>query len=150
MGRILIWDENDDLRLALAVLVDDAGHEAIEASSFVELDLLGREKRLDAILIGLTGSSRGGFEAGLRAIEATRGLPMVPVIVVSSWTKPEDVAHLAESLGVFALVAMPWCDGEIESTIALALTGRKPAPDTSRLRSSLGRDGSPIIALAHS
>ncbi|MBI4218569.1 MAG: response regulator [Chloroflexi bacterium] len=141
MGRILIWDDNEDLRLALEVLIEYAGHEAVQAPSLAGVVRLGRERRPDVILIGLSQSG-GGLQA-LQAVSAIRELRSVPIVVVSSWTAPENVA-LAKSLGVFAHIAKPWHQGEIELVIGLALASRVKASNDTTVHPS----DSPIPVLA--
>lgn len=148
MGRILIWDDNEDLRLALEVLIEYAGHEAVQAPSIAEVVRLGRDKRPDVILMGLSQPTGGSLQA-LRAVRAIRELRAVPIVVVSSWMAPEDFA-IGKSLGVFAHIAKPWHQGEIELVIGLAMANRVIASDRDGRRKGTPdhRDDSPVPALA--
>ena len=119
MACILVVDDSEDTRLALSMILKDAGYEVFEASDGSEVFNCVLSDRPDVVLLDIIMPKVDGFQAlrKLRADERTRG---VPVIMVTAKGRPEDLL-MAQSLGALDYINKPWADGEVELRIGWVL-----------------------------
>lgn len=106
MARILVVDEDPTARRVIRALLEDAGHEVVEASDGRRgLDTFGEEVP-DLVITELYMDGMDGIEF-LRAIRRT--WPSEPVLVMSSKTGPNDrrLLKVAEMLGASGLLDKP-------------------------------------------
>src|SRR5579859_8175489 len=82
MTRILVVDDDPDIRYAVTALLIDAGYEVSSAANGVEAFADIRARRPDAVLLDLTMAVMDGG-AFLEAIRAEPGLRGVPIGVLS-------------------------------------------------------------------
>jgi PAS domain S-box-containing protein len=112
-ARILVVDDDDDVRGVTATLLRTLGHEASEAASGQDaLGLLQRDPRFDLLMVDLLMPKMHGTAF---AAEARRLVPGVPVLFITGYNgtsharkmsdgqylikKPFRLAELAEKLG---------------------------------------------------
>lgn len=106
MARILVVDEDPTARRVIRALLEDAGHEVVEASDGRRgLDAFGEEVP-DLVITELYMDGMDGIEF-LRAIRRT--WPSEPVLVMSSRTGPNvrRLLKVAEVLGASGLLDKP-------------------------------------------
>lgn len=106
MARILVVDEDPTARRVIRALLEDAGHEVVEASDGGRgLDAFGEEVP-DLVITELYMDGMDGIEF-LRAIRRT--WPSEPVLVMSSRTGPNvrRLLKVAEVLGASGLLDKP-------------------------------------------
>jgi CheY-like chemotaxis protein len=116
---ILVVDDNPDVRLALATLLQDEGFEVAEASDGdVGLEA-ARERKPDLILLDLMMPRVDGFET-LRELKKDENLADVPVVVLTARRGSEDMP-LARALGATDYLNKPWNDGGLETAVKKAL-----------------------------
>jgi two-component system chemotaxis response regulator CheY len=116
---ILVVDDNPDVRLALATLLQDEGFEVAEASDGdVGLEA-ARERKPDLILLDLMMPRVDGFET-LRELKKDENLADVPVVVLTARRGSEDMT-LARALGATDYLNKPWNDGGLETAVKKAL-----------------------------
>lgn len=127
MSRILIVDDQEDVRLALVMLMEDQGHAVFEGGDGSEVVPLARRHRPDLILLDLMMPAVDGFQA-LRMLRDEPVLGAIPVIVVTARPAPED-RTLAFELGAVDFVSKPWSIegilGSVNAALARAGTGAR-------------------------
>jgi len=118
--RVLIADDDADVREVLVEVFRDAGFDVLEASNGLEALLYVKRDRPDAVVLDLMMPRLGGVEA-LKRIHAFN--PGIRVLVVTGAIDPElhRQATLAGAAGVFS---KPVSSG----ILVAALTGPAPAP----------------------
>ena len=123
MARILVVDDNPDVRLALATILEEAGHDVLEAEDGdVVFDIaVGQQPTL--ILLDVMMPRLNGFDA-LAQLKADTRTNSIPVIMVTAKGRPEDMA-MARSLGAVEYITKPWIDGDVELRVQWALAAVK-------------------------
>ncbi len=119
MARILVVDDNADVRLALATILEDAGHEIIEAEDGEQVFDLVVSESPELVLLDVMMPRVSGFDA-LATLKADTRTSQVPVIMVTAKGRPEDMA-MARSLGAVEYITKPWADGDVELRVDWAL-----------------------------
>ncbi len=119
MARILIVDDSTDVRLALATILEDAGHEIVEAEDGDQVFDLAIEQKPDLVLLDVAMPRVNGFDA-LAMLKADTRTSPIPVIMVTAKGRPEDMA-MARSLGAVEYITKPWADGDVELRVDWAL-----------------------------
>jgi len=120
VGKILVVDDNDGIRLALTLLLEDAGHEVTKGHDGSEAVQLAQITLPDLILLDVMMPVMDGFEAlkNLKALPATRH---IPVIMVTAKGGTDDLDR-ARNLGALDYISKPWLEGEVEASVAWALS----------------------------
>ena len=119
MARILVVDDSEDVRLALASILEDAGYEIFEASDGSQVPDMVAEHRPDLVLLDVAMPKVNGFET-LRNMKADKATSDIPVLMVTAKGRPEDLS-LARSLGARDFISKPWADGEVELRVGWVL-----------------------------
>jgi DNA-binding response OmpR family regulator len=119
LARILVVDDNADVRLALATILEDAGHEIIEAEDGEQVFDLVVSESPELVLLDVMMPRVSGFDA-LATLKADTRTSQVPVIMVTAKGRPEDMA-MARSLGAVEYITKPWADGDVELRVDWAL-----------------------------
>lgn len=123
MASILVVDDGKDVRLALAALLEDAGHKVLEAKDGSEVMGMTLTGQPDLILLDIVMPQMDGFET-LRRLKADSRTYGVPVVMVTARSRGKDVA-LARALGACDYINKPWADGEVELRVSWALSSRR-------------------------
>ena len=119
MARILIVDDSPDVRLALATILEDTGHEIVEAEDGDQVFDLAVAQNPDLVLLDVMMRRVNGFDA-LATLKADTRTNPIPVIMVTAKGRPEDMA-MARSLGAVEYITKPWADGDVELRVDWAL-----------------------------
>ena len=119
MARILIVDDSPDVRLALATILEDAGHDIVEAEDGDQVFDLAIGEIPDLVLLDVMMPRVNGFDA-LATLKADTRTNPIPVIMVTAKGRPEDMA-MARSLGAVEYITKPWADGDVELRVDWAL-----------------------------
>ena len=119
MARILIVDDSSDVRLALATILEDAGHDIVEAEDGDQVFDLAIKETPDLVLLDVMMPRVNGFDA-LATLKADTRTNPIPVIMVTAKGRPEDMA-MARSLGAVEYITKPWADGDVELRVDWAL-----------------------------
>jgi len=134
-GRILIADDQADIRNALQLLLGEEGYDVSAAASPRQLlDLLeGRD--FDVALIDLnytrdTTSGQEGFELleRMRAVDAT-----LPVLVITGWGSVTGAVE-AMRRGARDYIEKPWDDDKLLAAVATQLELRRALRKSRRLQ----------------
>ncbi|MBT3994627.1 MAG: response regulator [Chloroflexi bacterium] len=119
MARILVVDDSPDVRLALATILEDAGHDIIEAEDGDQVFDLAVAESPNLVLLDVMMPRVNGFDA-LATLKADTRTSPIPVIMVTAKGRPEDMA-MARSLGAVEYITKPWADGDVELRVDWAL-----------------------------
>ena len=119
MARILVVDDNPDVRLALATILEDVGHEVLEAEDGEQVFDIVLDDKPELVLLDVMMPRVSGFDA-LATLKADTRTSQVPVIMVTAKGRPEDMA-MARSLGAVEYITKPWADGDVELRVEWAL-----------------------------
>ena len=111
MARILVVDDEPDVRQALKMLLERAGHEVLEASDGAYVQGLLLLDRPDLILMDVAMTQVSGFEA-LALVKADERTRDIPVIMVTVKGAPQDLQQ-ARALGALDYINKPWAKGEV-------------------------------------
>jgi len=150
-GRILIADDQADIREALRLLLRGEGYEVVEASSPSEsLDALERAD-VDVALIDLnyTRDTTSGHE-GYELLDRFRAVdPTLPVLVMTGWSSVTGAVE-AMRRGARDYVEKPWDDDKLLAAVQTQLDLRRALRRNSRLQEEnvrrQRRDVPPFIA----
>ncbi len=122
MGKILVVDDDPDVRMALAVTLKEAGHDIEEASDGVQVLGMARDISPDAILLDINMPGMDGFQA-IEQLKADRDTDEIPVIMISARARPRDRED-ALFMGAVDYVTKPWSEGEVELRVDWVLNQR--------------------------
>jgi len=114
-----VVDDSPDVRLALATILEDEGHEIIEAEDGDQVFDLAVAESPDLVLLDVMMPRVNGFDA-LASLKADTRTSKIPVIMVTAKGRPEDMA-MARSLGAAEYITKPWADGDVELRVEWAL-----------------------------
>ncbi|MFL5270931.1 MAG: MASE1 domain-containing protein [Anaeromyxobacteraceae bacterium] len=123
--RVMVVDDELNVRRSLGVLLRTGGHEVIECEGGREaVACYGREgKSVDVAIIDMMMPDMTGRElvARLRALG-----PELPVVVSSGFSAGSDLDALRAERGVY-FMQKPYSTAELERTLAAAAAGRNRA-----------------------
>lgn len=120
MARILVIDDEDDVRLALVTLLEDAGHIVLEAADGVEGFALVLAHNPELVLLDIMMPGVDGFEI-LSRLKLDATTSDIPVIMVTDKGQQQDLA-MARVLGARDYINKPWASGEVEMRVQWALS----------------------------
>lgn len=126
MAKVLIVDDDADIRLALSLTLQDAGYSVCEATTGDEAFEVAVAAQPDAVLLDITLPGRDGFAVlqDLRQQPATHGIPVVMLSGRAELASRER----ARVLGAFDYITKPWAEGEVETRTDWAIrSGGNPA-----------------------
>ena len=119
MARVLVVDDEPDVRLGLVQLLEKAGHEVTQASDGAYVQSLVLLNPPDLILLDIAMSQVSGFEA-LAMLRADARTAAIPVIMVTAKSRPEELQQ-ARALGAQDYINKPWAKGEVALRVEWAL-----------------------------
>lgn len=143
--RILVVDDEDDIRKMLVRVLAQKGYTVIEASKGLEALQIVRDQMPDLILLDAMLPEVHGFDI-CRRIKGSARYGHIPIIMVSAiyrgWRVAED---LKTSYGVEAFLEKPFKIGDVIVHVENALAGR-----SSQVREDdiLGREAQSFLDLA--
>jgi CheY-like chemotaxis protein len=115
MAKILVVEDDTDIRSLIVDILLDMGSEVIEAGE----GGMGLHKAVtecpDIILLDLWMPVMDGFQV-LEKLKDNPGTQFTPVIMVTAKGQKEDMLQAMEN-GAWGYVTKPWDDGELESAV---------------------------------
>jgi two-component system response regulator HydG len=121
MARILIVDDQRNMRATLALMLRGPGHDVEEASDGDEGAERGSAGGFDVVLTDLRMGSRDGIDV-LRAIKQAQ--PLTEVIVMTAYGTIESAVE-AMRLGAFDYVQKPFSEEELLVKVGKAVEARR-------------------------
>ncbi|MCC6555280.1 MAG: sigma-54-dependent Fis family transcriptional regulator [Polyangiaceae bacterium] len=131
MSKILIVDDQTNIRTLLAILLRGAGYEVDEAGSGNEGADLGAKGAYDVVLTDLRMGNVDGFSV-LRAVKESH--PMTEVIVMTAYATIESAVE-AMRLGAFDYIEKSRLNQEILVKVERAIQNRKLTGEVQLLAS---------------
>ncbi len=119
MVRLLVVDDSPDVRLALVTILENAGHDVVEAEDGDKVFDLAISETPNLVLLDVIMPRVNGLDALVTLKVDTQTSP-IPVIMVTAKSRPEDMA-MARSLGAVEYITKPWTDGDVELRVDWAL-----------------------------
>jgi len=120
MQRILVIDDDEQMRALLRDILERAGYEVSEAQHGLEGLKLFRARPADLVVTDLIMPEKEGVET---ILELRAEFPEVPIIAVSGGGRngPRDYLEIAARLGARRTVAKPFTRQEILAAIQQSL-----------------------------
>jgi len=126
MAKVLIVDDDADIRMALSLSLEDAGYSVCEAATGEEAFGKALISQPDAVLLDITMPGRDGFSV-LKDLREQPATQEIPILMLSG--KGELASReRARVLGAFDFITKPWNEGEVEIRTDWAIkSGGNPA-----------------------
>jgi DNA-binding response OmpR family regulator len=125
MAKILIVDDDQDIRRLLAIRLKAVGHESVFAGDAISAVNQARKEQPDLILLDVMLPAGDGFLV-MERLKAMPAMEGIPVIVVSALDPTLQEDKLAAS-GADAYVQKPFDHEELLAEIDRALGAEPPA-----------------------
>src|SRR5438067_747941 len=120
MARVIIIDDDPDMRALLEQVLTSAGHEVVLAADGAEGMKGYHLKPADLVITDLYMPNQDGLET----IQQLRTLaPGVPIIAMSGRTAAPRMLSIARTVGAIWGLQKPFSPGEILSAVEKALRG---------------------------
>lgn len=120
-GRLLIIDDEEELREVLIALLENSADQILQASNGLEAIELLQTEKLDAIL----SDEKMPKKSGLDVLKWMRSHNINTPFVIHTGYSQKDIMDEAQALGAFALLDKPWDERSLIRTVEEALrTGK--------------------------
>jgi len=124
-GRVLVLDDDDQVRDMLCVALEVVGFETVEADSgWDACRRLLSGSPLDALVIDLTRAHFHGLDV-LHYVRTHAGLQHLPVVFLATQTDP-DLRWRAQLNGADAFFAKPLSMRELQATVGTLVNDGRP------------------------
>jgi two-component system KDP operon response regulator KdpE len=133
LGRILIVDDDPQIRRVLKIALSGEGYEVKDVRSGEDSELALRESRYDLMLLDMNMPGMGGYET-CRRVRATSDIAIIMLTVRN--TEADKIAAL--DAGADDFVTKPFSTPELLARIRAALRRAPMAPETGAQRVELG------------
>jgi two-component system, NtrC family, response regulator AtoC len=129
-ATILLVDDDERLRLTLALLLQTLGHEVVGAPDVATAERLLREREIDLVISDLR--MPGG--SGMDLLETVQGLDLdAPVILLTAFGTVEGAVQ-AMQRGAFDYLQKPFDADEMKLRVSRALAARRHRIESAFLR----------------
>ena len=130
MAKILITDDDRQVRALLRILLGQEGHETVEAADGCEALAACRRETFDLLLCDLFMPKKEGLET-IR--EVKRAFPNLKVMAMSGGSRCGrlDALDMAQVMGADAVLRKPYNREKLFLAIEHAITGRDPTESLS-------------------
>ncbi len=123
MTKIMIVDDEFDIRLVLSMTLEDSGYEVVQAVNGSEALETVRTVNPDLILLDINMPEMDGFQV-LEQLKSYRDTADIPVMMISARSRPRDRED-ALFMGAVDYITKPWSEGELELRVSWALAQNK-------------------------
>ena len=123
MARILIVDDDDAVRVTVALMVKSLGHECVAVPNTVDAIATAEAASFDLALIDMLMPGLDGLEA-VKAIAHME--PRIPIIAMSGGSgsvSSADFAVLAVKMGAAIFIQKPFTRAQLAAAFATVLPG---------------------------
>jgi DNA-binding response OmpR family regulator len=133
MARILVLEDDADVRSVIRVALEADGHSVLEAADGTQIEVSVADYQPDLVITDILMEGRDGFEA-IPALR--RRFPDLPILAVSGGggtLDTNDILGTATTLGADATLTKPFRIATLVGAIAYLLrkpgsAGARPAP----------------------
>src|SRR5262245_40306411 len=142
-ARLLIAEDDADMRDLLQEVLEDVGHETVVAADGrAALALIQHQSEpLDLVITDVQMPNAKGDEI-LRAVREHR--PEAPVIVITAFGTVEQAVEMVKA-GAFQYITKPFKTAELLDTVRQALIRSAPQREQARLLREMPAAPTPII-----
>ena len=123
MARILVVDDEEDIREALTEILEGEGHDVFETENGLEVMAMAVSARIDLILLDMAMPEVTRFTV-MEQLNNDQATSSIPVIVVTGLGRPEHLEDARTPLTI-DYINKPWADNEVEMRVEWALNGKK-------------------------
>ena len=123
MARILVIDDDPDIRAMLEQILKSAGHEVILAADGREGMERHRSSPADLVITDLFMPNQEGLET---IHEFRTRFPEVAIIAMSGRAAAVTMLSVAQKFGAVAVLHKPFAADELIAAVAKALGGQTP------------------------
>ena len=124
MTKVLIADDEVEVRNVIKVILSSKGYEVVEATDGEDTLTAAAKEMPDLILLDIMMPIMNGFDV-LEKLKSDAKTQSIPVIIVSALTEPQD-EQMGMRNGALDFITKPWAPGELEDRILLALPHLEP------------------------
>lgn len=120
MARILITDDDSQVRTMLHQMLERAGYEVVDAKDGREAIKLFKEQPADLVITDIIMPEKEGIET---IMELKRDYPGIKIFAISGGGRvgPENYLKLAEKIGALRTFSKPFDRKEMLAAVAEAL-----------------------------
>jgi DNA-binding NtrC family response regulator len=116
-GRLLIIDDESELREVLIALLEECVLEIVQAANGLEaMDMLTTQK-FDAVL----SDEKMPKKSGIEVLKWMRDRNIMTPFIIHSGFRHKDAVTEAARLGVFAFIDKPWDENKLIQTVCDAI-----------------------------
>ena len=119
MAKILIVDDNKEVRVLLTVILERSGHEVVEAADEADATRWALDTGPDVIMMDIMMPGTDGWTA-LEALKAEPRTTDIPVIMLSALGTRDDLMKARRS-GAFDYLTKPWSNDSVSQRLNWAL-----------------------------
>ena len=119
MSLILVVDDEEDLRLLLCTLLEEAGHETISAADGADAIAMSLQHQPDLITLDIAMPTMDGYQT-LDMLKADKATESIPVIMISAYGMNHDRVR-AMSVGARDFISKPYEPDEVALRVGWAL-----------------------------
>lgn len=127
MARILIVDDDQHIRVVLRAILQESGHQILEATDGAEGLRIVRRQAVDLLFCDLFMPGREGLETIPKLHQEFPGLPIVAMSGGGHYRQLELLV-VARWLGAVQVLAKPFGQQEVLSVVGQALAGHDFGP----------------------
>jgi len=124
MARILVIDDEPEMRVLLELTLKSAGHEVILAADGREGVERYRTSPADLVITDMYMPNQGGLDT-IRELRSC--FPEVAVIAMSGTTDTGTMLSIAQDLAAVGILRKPFLTDELIAAVTKALGGQSPA-----------------------
>ncbi|WP_413580955.1 response regulator [Bdellovibrio sp. HCB288] len=124
IGRLLIIDDEEDLREVLTAILEDSAEKIDTAANGIEGIEKLKHHHYDAIL----SDEKMPKKSGLEVLKWMRENGIQTPFIMHTGYGQKDIIQEAQNLGVFALIDKPWNEKKLIETVKTALQTGTAAP----------------------
>ncbi|HTR71761.1 MAG TPA: response regulator [Mycobacteriales bacterium] len=116
MSRVLVAEDEPDIRVLARLLLEMAGHDVVEAADGdAALDLLSIDDAIDVVLLDLRLPGRDGWQV-MAELQTMPRATAVRVVVFSAQLEPRDYDRAAQS-GAVAYLSKPFTEDALLAAV---------------------------------
>ncbi len=120
MGKILVADDEPDMRALLTDLLEQAGHQVTQAENGqIAVQLVEREV-LDLVLLDVLMPIMDGIQV-LKRLRDNPSTEKLPVILLTAFSLSDEEGGILDTPNTYH-VSKPWRRGVVEAAVSSALT----------------------------
>ncbi len=119
MGRILIADDEPDMRALLTDLLEEAGHQVTQAENGQVAVQRAQGDALDLVMLDVLMPTMDGIQA-LQRLRSDPDTCELPVILLTAFSLNNEDNDFLDEPNTYH-VAKPWRRGVVENAVNLAL-----------------------------